>query len=129
MKMKNVEIPVLDLRNVPPGRISDIVKPVENRHAEINLPSSVGDIAGGTFISQILIDVFEGVSKGVKITTPLTEEEQEVIQLTNSFELAFSTIDSKKTEESIKNAKECWEECLKEANGDLEKARKLYDQI
>jgi len=129
MKMKNVEIPVLDLRNVPPGRISDIVKPVENRHAEINLPSSVGDIAGGTFISQILIDVFEGVSKGVKITTPLTEEEQEVIQLTNSFELAFSTIDSKKTEESIKNAKECWEECLKEANGDLEKARKLYDQV
>ncbi|MBC8521494.1 MAG: hypothetical protein H8D26_05835 [Methanomicrobia archaeon] len=127
--MKNVEIPVLDLRNVPPGRISDIVKPVENRHAEINLPSSVGDIAGGTFISQILIDVFEGVSKGVKITTPLTEEEQEFMELTNTLELAFSTIDSKKTEESIKNAKECWEECLKEANGDLEKARKLYDQV
>lgn len=129
MKMENVEIPVLDLRNVPPDRISDIVEPVENRHAEINLPSSVGDIAGGTFISQILVDVFEGVSKGVKITTPLTEEEEELIQLTNSFELAFSTIDSKKTEESIKNAKECWEECLKEANSDLEKARKLYDQL
>lgn len=129
MTMENVEIPVLDLRNVPPDRISDIVEPVENRHAEINLPSSAGDIAGRTFISQILVDVFKRESKRVKITIPLTEEEEELIQLTNSFELAFSTVDSKKTEESIKNARDRWEECLKEANGDLEKARELYDQL
>ena len=35
----------------------------------------------------------------------------------------------KKTEESIKNARKSWEECLKKANGDLEKARELYDQL
>ena len=129
MKIKNVEVPVLDLRNIPRDRIHDIIKPVEDRHTEINLPSSVGDIAGRTVISQILIDVFEEGSKRVKITTPLTEEEQEFIQLTNTFELAFSTVDPQKTEKSIKNARDRWEECLKEANGDLEKARELYDQL
>jgi hypothetical protein len=40
MKMKNVEVPVLDLRNIPRDRIPDIVKPVKNRHSEINLPFS-----------------------------------------------------------------------------------------
>ena len=129
MKMKNVEVPVLDLRNIPRDRILDIVKPVKNRHSEINLPLSVGDIEGRTFISQILIDVFEGESKRTKITSPLTEEEQEFIQLTNTLELAFSTVDPKKTEESIKNARKSWEECLKKVNGDLEKARELYDQL
>jgi len=129
MKIKNVEVPVLDLRNIPRDRIPDIVKPVKNRHSEINLPFSVGDIEGRTFISQILIDVFEGESKRPKITSPLTEEEQEFIQLTNTLELAFSTVDPKKTEESIKNARKSWEECLKKVNGDLEKARELYDQL
>ena len=129
MKMKNVESPVLDLRNIPRDRIPDIVKPVEKIHTEINVPSSVGDIAGGTYISQILIDVFERGSKRVKITTPLTEEEQEFIQLTNTLELAFSMVDPQKTEESIKNARRRWEECLKKANGDLKKARELYDQL
>ena len=129
MKMKNVEVPVLDLRNISPEGIPELVKPVKNRHVEINLPLSVGDIEGRTFISQILIDVFEGESKRTKITSPLTEEEQEFIQLTDTFELAFSTVDPKKTEESIKNARKSWEECLKKANGDLEKARGLYDQL
>ncbi|HJH27276.1 MAG TPA: hypothetical protein C5S37_11055 [Methanophagales archaeon] len=129
MKLKNVEVPVLDLRNIPRDRILDIVKPVKNRHSEINLPLSVGDIEGRIFISQILIDVFEGESKRPKITSPLTEEEQEFIQLTNTLELAFSTVDPKKTEESIKNARKSWEECLKKVNGDIEKARELYDQL
>lgn len=127
--MKNVEVPVLDLRNISPEEITELVKPVKNRHVEINLPFSVGDIEGRTFISQILIDVFEGESKRIKITSPLTEEEQEFIQLTDTFELAFSTVDPKKTEESIKNARKSWEECLKKANGELEKARGLYDQL
>ncbi len=35
---------------------------------------------------------------------------------------------SLKIEESIRHAREMWEECLKEANGDLEKARRLYDE-
>jgi hypothetical protein len=129
MKMKNVEVPVLDLRNISPERIPELVKPVKNRHSEINLPLSVGDIEGRTFISRVLIDVFEGESKRPKITSPLTEEEQEFIQLTNTLELAFSTVDPKKTEESIKNARKSWEECLKKVNGDLEKARELYDQL
>jgi hypothetical protein len=129
MEMKNVEVPVLDLRNISPEEITELVKPVKNRHVEINLPFSVGDIEGRTFISQILIDVFEGESKRIKITSPLTEEEQEFIQLTDTFELAFSTVDPKKTEESIKNARKSWEECLKKANGELEKARGLYDQL
>jgi hypothetical protein len=129
MKMKNVEVPVLDLRNISPERIPELVKPVKNRHVEINLPLSVGDIEGRTFISQILIDVFEGESKRAKITSPLTDGEQEFIQLTNTFELAFSTVDTKKTEDSIKNARKSWEECLKKVNGDLEKARELYDQL
>lgn len=59
----------------------------------------------------------------------LTEEEQEFIELTDALELAFSTVDSKKTEESIRNARERWEECFKKANGDLEKACELYDQL
>ena len=129
MKIKNVEVPVLDLRNISPEGIPELVKPVKNRHSEINLPFSVGDIEGRTFISQVLIDVFEGESKRPKITSPLTEEEQEFIQLTNTLELAFSTVDPKKTEESIKNARKSWEECLKKVNGDLEKARGLYDQL
>jgi hypothetical protein len=129
MEMKNVEVPVLDLRNISPEEITELVKPVKNRHVEINLPFSVGDIEGRTFISQILVDVFEGESKRIKITSPLTEEEQEFIQLTDTFELAFSTVDPKKTEESIKNARKSWEECLKKANGELEKARGLYDQL
>jgi hypothetical protein len=38
-------------------------------------------------------------------------------------------VDSKKMEESIENARKRWEECRKAANGDLEKAEKLYDRV
>jgi len=124
-----VEIPVLDLRNIPRDRIPDIIKPVEDRHTEINLPSSVGDIAGRTVISQILIDVFKEEKKRPKIASLLTEEEKEFLELTDALELAFSTVDSKKTEESIRNARDRWEDCLKKANGDLEKARELFDLL
>lgn len=33
-----------------------------------------------------------------------------------------------KIEQSINNAREWWEQCLNEANGDIKKARELYDK-
>ena len=34
----------------------------------------------------------------------------------------------KMIEESINNARKRWEQCLKEANGNIKKARELYDR-
>lgn len=123
------ENPLLDLRSIPPGEIPDIVKEVKNRHGEIDFPYSVGDIEGRTIVSQIMVDVFKGGKKRAEITSLLTEEEEEFLELTDALELAFSTVDSKKTEESIRNTRERWEDCLKKANGDLEKARELFDLL
>jgi len=122
------EIPLLDLRSIPSREIPSLVKEVREQHGEIEFPLLVGDIKGKTLISQISIDVFEEETKRPRITSLLTEEEQEFRGLTDALGLAFSTVDSKKTQESIRNARERWEECLNEANGDLEKAREVYDQ-
>ena len=40
----------------------------------------------------------------------------------------FSGKKDKMIEQSIKNARERWEKCLEEVNGDIEKARGLYDK-
>lgn len=37
-------------------------------------------------------------------------------------------IENEMIEQSINNAHNRWEQCLKEANGDLVKARELYDR-
>lgn len=130
MKTK-VEIPLLDLRKISTeeSSIPEIRKYMKNLPVEeVDLHLLMSDIKGkGTIISHILIDVFEG--KKVKRALPLTEREHEFLDLVGSLTSAFSTVDSKKTEESIENAKKRWEECLKVANGDLEKAEKLYDQL
>lgn len=123
--MKDVEIPILDFRK---GSYTKIPKSVPARYPEINLPLSVGDVEGKTFVSQILVDVFESGKSESKVT-PLSAEEQEFIKLIDTLELAFSSVDSEKTEESIKNAGDRWEECLKKTNGDIEKAREVYDQL
>lgn len=59
----------------------------------------------------------------------MTQIKQEFIELTDGLKLAFRTVDGEKTEESIRSAKKEWDKCLKKANGDLEKAEKLYDQL
>lgn len=123
------EIPLLDLRSIPKKDIPDIVKEVKTRHGEIDFPYLVGDIEGRTIVSKIVVDVFKEEINRPKIVSLLTEEEQEFIELTDALELAFSTVDSKKTEESIRNARDRWEDCLKKANGDLEKARELFDLL
>lgn len=75
------------------------------------------------------LDVSLKKGKRVKAALPSTEEEREFEDLVTSLTSAFSTVNSKKTEESIENARKRWEECLKAANGDLEKAEKLYDRV
>lgn len=75
------------------------------------------------------LDVSLKKEERVKADLPSTEEEREFVDLVTSLTSAFSTVDSKKTEESIENARKRWEECLEAANGDLEKAEKLYDQV
>lgn len=90
------ENPLLDLRSIPPGEIPDIVKEVKTRHGEIDFPYSVGDIEGRTIVSQIMVDVFKEKKKRAEITSLLTEEEKEFLELTDALELAFSTADSKK---------------------------------
>ena len=52
-------------------------------------------------------------------------EEEEFEQLVEAFERAFATVNGRKTEQSISNAEEQWNECLKEVNSNFEKARKL----
>ncbi len=71
------------------------------------------------------------LKKGEKVKTalPSTEEEREFEDMITSLTSAFSTVNSKKTEEAIENARKRWGECLKAANGDLEKAERLYDQV
>ena len=54
-------------------------------------------------------------------------KDEEFEQLVEAFERAFATVNGKKTEQSILNARELWDECLKEADSNFEKARKLYD--
>lgn len=75
------------------------------------------------------LDVSLKKEERVKKVLPSTEEEREFVDLVTSLTSAFSTVDSKKTEESIENARRRWEKCLEAANGDLEKAEKLYDQV
>ena len=127
MRPKCVEIPVLDLRKVPADRIPDLVKSLRSKHHEINSPF-VDDDLKGALISQIQGNVFDDAKRS-KITRQLTEEEQEFIELTDALEVAFSTLDSSKTEESIRNARMRWAECLRKTNGDLDRACELYDQV
>ena len=54
-------------------------------------------------------------------------KDKEFEQLVEAFERAFATVNGRKTEQSTSNAREQWDECLKEAEGNFEKARKLYD--
>ncbi len=126
-----VEIPLLDLRKIPAEETPypEIRKYIKNLPVEdMDLHLLMNDVKGkGTVISHILIDVFEG--KEIKRALPLTEEEHEFLDLVHSLMSAFSTVDSKKTETAIENARRRWEECLKAVNGDLEKAEKLYDRL
>jgi len=127
MGTKCVEIPVLDLRKVPHDRIPDLVKSLRSKHSEIEFPFLDDDLKGA-LISHIQGDVFED-AKRPKLTIQITKEEQEFVELTDALEVAFSTLDSSKTAESIRNARERWEECLRKTNGDLDKACELYDQL
>ena len=54
-------------------------------------------------------------------------EDKEFEQLVEAFEKAFATVNGRKTEQSILNAREQWNVCLEEAEGNFERARKLYD--
>ena len=54
-------------------------------------------------------------------------EDKEFEQLVEAFERAFATVNGRKTEQSISNAREQWNECLKEADSNFEEARKLYN--
>lgn len=54
-------------------------------------------------------------------------KDKEFDQLVEAFERAFATVNGRKTEQSISNAREQWNVCLKEAEGNFEKARKLYN--
>ena len=54
-------------------------------------------------------------------------EDEEFEQLVEAFERAFATVNGRKTEQSILNAREQWNVCLEEAEGNFEKARKMYD--
>ena len=54
-------------------------------------------------------------------------KDKEFEQLVEAFERAFATVNGRKTEQSISIAKEKWNMCLKEAEGNFETARKLYD--
>ena len=54
-------------------------------------------------------------------------KDEEFEQLVEAFERAFATVNRRKTEQSISNAREKWDICLKEADSNFEKARKLYN--
>lgn len=52
-------------------------------------------------------------------------KDKEFEQLVEAFEKAFATVNGRKTEQSISNARERWNECLSEADSNFEKAREL----
>ena len=54
-------------------------------------------------------------------------KDKEFEQLVEAFERAFATVNGRKTEQSILNARELWNVCLEEAEGNFERARKLYN--
>jgi len=54
-------------------------------------------------------------------------EDDEFEEIISVLKKAFATVNGKKTEQSIANARKLWIECLKEAGNNLEKARELYD--
>lgn len=57
----------------------------------------------------------------------LREIEANIYSLYRRIGVIVEYIDKEKIiEQSINNARNRWERCLKEANGDLEKARELY---
>ena len=57
----------------------------------------------------------------------LREIEENIYSLYRRIGVIVEYIDKEKIiEQSINNARNRWERCLKEANGDLEKARELY---
>ena len=54
-------------------------------------------------------------------------EDEEFEKLVEAFERAFATVNGRKTKQSISNAREQWNVCLEEAEGNFERARKMYD--
>ncbi len=89
------------------------------------LYKSNGEIAGLPDICKWWMHYYP---EDIFVTSP-----PEIIKIRDEMKVIIDKLDKRwgnndKIEESIRNARNRWEKCLKEAKGDLEKARKLYDR-
>lgn len=125
--MQKIEIPYEFEQSPFPEKITEIEKVVKVFSAEdmSMILTSVDANKRESETTKVTVDVFKNIGK---IIVNL-KRELEFQDLIISFTKTFSAVDEKQTKKSIENAAKRWREALKKANGDVQKARAIYDQL